>query len=120
MTSINVPKSIISLDPEQTALTSQSVSDWSLNNFLDASFTHAAALTASSHPSGEFPATVTCNSDVTACCKHVDRRPRPDLVGRACQIWEEARRDALGWDIYVGQRLCPQNIVKERGRQQSE
>jgi hypothetical protein len=98
-TMIDVPKSIMSRDPEQTALTSQSVSDWSLNNSLHASFSHTSALTASSHPSGEFSATVTCNSDVTACCKHVDRRPRPELVERACHIWKEASEDALRWNI---------------------
>jgi hypothetical protein len=101
VTTIDLPKSIMSRDPEQTALTSQSVSDWSLNDSLDALFSHMSALTASSHPSGEFSATVTCDSDVTACCKHVDRRPRPELVQRACRIWTEASGDALEWNIYI-------------------
>jgi hypothetical protein len=62
---------------------------------------HTPDLTANTHASERYVATVTCDRSVTTCYKHDDRRLRPELIQRACRIWEEATGNALGWNTYV-------------------
>jgi hypothetical protein len=96
-----MPESIVSLQTEGSTPRSKSVANWSSNTSMETWLSHTPDLTASTHTSERYIVTTTCDNDVTACCKHVDRRPRPELVQRACRIWKEASGDALGWNIYV-------------------
>jgi hypothetical protein len=100
-TSLDVPKLIVSLQTDRLTPRSKSVWNWSSNISKETWLSHTPDLTASTHMSEGYIVTTTCDNDMTACCKHVDRRPQPELVQRACCIWKEASGDALGWNIYV-------------------